>query len=214
MVRIAVYFDGFNLYHAIDELKRPHLKWVDLSALAHSMCREGEDLVKTAYFSAYATWMPDAYSRHRAYVRALESRAVDCHMARFSEKRAHCKACGSHWTTHEEKETDVHFSLTLLEDAIDGVFDRAIIVSADSDHAPAVRRVLFRHPEKRILVATPPGRRARARELIKAGRSTLEITQGRLARCLLPRLIYDKAGAIIASRPPSYDPPPGWLPPD
>jgi hypothetical protein len=214
MVRVAVYFDGFNLYHAIDELKKPHLKWVDLRSLALSLCRDHEVLARTVYFSAYATWMPDAYFRHRQYVQALRSIEVECFMARFSEKQAHCKACGSRWTTHEEKETDVHFSLTLLEDAIDDVFDRAIIVSADSDHAPAVRRIRSRFPNKNVLVATPPKRHRRARELIKACSSSLEITPGRIARCLLPQAIHDDAGRVLATRPPSYDPPPGWRPPD
>lgn len=153
MTRVAVYIDGFNLYHAIDDLNKPHLKWLDLNALALSLCRDGEQLVKTSYFSAYATWMADAYYRHRQYVSALKTTSVVCHMARFSEKTARCRACGSTWKAHEEKETDVHFSLTFLEDAIDDVFDRAIIISADSDHVPAVRRVRSRFPGKQVFVA-------------------------------------------------------------
>ena len=67
-------------------------------------------------------------------------------MARFSEQSAKCLKCGARWKRHEDKETDVHFSLSFLEDAIDNVFDRAIIISADSDHVPAVRRVRARLP--------------------------------------------------------------------
>lgn len=59
-------------------------------------------------------------------------------MARFSEQSAKCKNCGAKSENHEEKETDVHFSLTFLEDAMDDVFDLAIIIGADSDHVPAV----------------------------------------------------------------------------
>jgi NYN domain len=161
-MRVACYVDGFNLYHAIDDLQKPHLKWVNLWALAQSICRPDETLIKVAYFSAYATWKPDAYSRHRQYVAALKSANVQRHMARFSEKSARCRKCKATWKQHEEKETDVHFSLT-LEDAIDNVFDRALIVCADSDHVPAVRRVRTRLPAKQIFAATPPGRHAHAR---------------------------------------------------
>ena len=35
--RVACYVDGFNLYHAIDDLRKPHLKWVNLWALAESL---------------------------------------------------------------------------------------------------------------------------------------------------------------------------------
>jgi hypothetical protein len=48
VMRVACYLDGFNLYHAIDDLQKPHLKWVDLEALAQSICRGDETLVKVA----------------------------------------------------------------------------------------------------------------------------------------------------------------------
>jgi uncharacterized LabA/DUF88 family protein len=207
MIRVGCYIDGFNLYHAVHDLKKPHLKWLDLRALAESLCRNGEQLVKVAYFSAYATWLPGPYKRHREYVAALRHLGVECHMARFSEQRAKCMKCGAKWKNHEEKETDVHFSLTFLEDAIDDVFDRAIIISADSDHVPAVRRVKARLSEKRVLVATPPGRHSNARELLKVCHSGTNITQGRIVRCLLPEILTDAKGNQVVRRPPEYDPP-------
>jgi hypothetical protein len=207
MSRVACYVDGFNLYHAIADLNKPHLKWVDLWALSLSLCRDKEILVKVAYFSAYATWLPDKFGRHREYVAALKQRGVQCHMARFSEQKAQCKSCGARFKRHEEKETDVHFSLTLLEDAVDNVFDRAIIISADSDHVPAVRRVRARLPGKQLFAATPPGRHGHAREMLKVCHSGTPITSGRIEKCLLPELVHDRAGKLVATRPPSYAPP-------
>ncbi|MEI2385644.1 NYN domain-containing protein [Breoghania sp. JC706] len=206
-MRVACYVDGFNLYHAVHDLGKPHLKWIDLCALAQSLCRANETLVKTAYFSAFATWLPGPYARHREFVAALRHVGVECHIARFSEKSALCHQCGSQWIQHEEKETDVHFSLTLLEDAFDDLFDRAILISADSDHVPAVRRVRARFPNKQIFVATPPKRFGRARELRKVCNSGMDITPGRLARALLPELVQDANGLVIARRPASYSPP-------
>ena len=63
------YIDGFNLYHSIDELDRPELKWLNLWSLAESLIRKNEELVEVNYFSAYATWLPDAYRRHRQYTK-------------------------------------------------------------------------------------------------------------------------------------------------
>lgn len=206
-MRVACYIDGFNLYHAINDLAKPHLKWVDLKALADSLCRNNETLVKVAYFSAYATWLPGPYARHRKYIAALRHLGVECHIARFSEKTASCLKCKAVWKQHEEKETDVHFSLTLLEDAIDDVFDRAIIISADSDYVPAVRRVRARFPGKQLFVATPPDRYGKARGLLNVCNSGTAITKGRIARCLLPATIADANGALIATRPVEYDPP-------
>jgi hypothetical protein len=212
-MRVACYVDGFNLYHAIDDLNKPHLKWVNLWALAQSLCRDKETLVKVAYFSAYATWLPDQFARHREYVAALKHFGVECHMARFSEQTARCLSCKATWKRHEEKETDVHFSLTLLEDAIDNVFDRAIIISADGDHVPAIRRVRARLPGKQMFAATPPGRHGKAREMLKICSSNTMITPGRVARALLPATILKSDGSTVATRPKKYDPPPGWTPP-
>lgn len=87
-MRVACYVDGFNLYHAIDDLAQPHLKWVDLWALAKFICRADEDLIKVAYFSAYATWPPAPCARHRQYVAALKHHGVECHIARFNSSSA------------------------------------------------------------------------------------------------------------------------------
>ena len=207
MSRVACYVDGFNLYHAIAELNQPHLQWLDIKALAQSLCRDGESLVKVAYFSADATWLPGPYARHRQYVAALKSSGVECHIARFNEKTATCRSCGSSWKQHEEKETDVHLSLTFLEDAIDDVFDRALLISADGDHVPAVRRIRNRIPGKQIFLATPPRRYSRARELLSVCHSGIEIRPGRIATCLFPQQVFDASGTLAASRPPAYDPP-------
>lgn len=195
--RVACYIDGFNLYHAIDDLHQPHLKWVNLYGLAQSICRANESLVKVAYFSAFATWLPAQYGRHRKYVAAIETKGVEIHMARFNERQVRCRSCGAQWTSREEKETDVHFALTFLEDAMDDTFHRAIIISADSDYVPAVRKVRNRFPAKEIFLAIPPGRFNKARAMIAACNSKIEITRGRIESNLL--------GPV--GRPPEYDPP-------
>lgn len=56
--RVAVYVDGFNLYHAIDELNVPKLKWLNLDALARSLLRPQETLVKCHYFTSIVDWNP------------------------------------------------------------------------------------------------------------------------------------------------------------
>ncbi len=37
--RTLTYIDGFNLYHATDDLKEPALKWVDLWKLSETLMR-------------------------------------------------------------------------------------------------------------------------------------------------------------------------------
>ena len=203
MSRLSVYVDGFNLYHAIDELGRPHLKWLDLWRLAESLEGAGEAVSSVHYFSAYATWLPAKYARHREYVAMLKSVGVTIHMANFKEKSRECRRCGAQWAYHEEKETDVDIAAHLVADALRDQFDRGIIISADSDLAPAIKIVRALAPRKRLMVAAPPGRLGHARGL----QPKLEITPGRLGKCLLPAEITLPAGRVV-TRPPSYDPPP------
>ena len=55
-----------------------------------------------------------------------------------------------------EKMTDVNIGVRLVEDAIDGAFDRAYLVTADIDLVPAVHAALRRAPESQVIVLLPP----------------------------------------------------------
>lgn len=207
MCKVACYIDGFNLYHGIDDLNKPHLKWVNLYGLAGSFLYAKERLVGVNYFSAYATWLRYQYPRHQAYVAALEYVGVSCVMAHFKTKQRACRNCGSTWIDHEEKETDVRLALKVLEDACDGVFDRAILISGDSDLVPVVQTIRRKFPEKKILIVVPPGRYSSSRDLRRSAHHSIEITKGRIGKCLLPHELKDGAGNLIAARPVEYAPP-------
>ncbi len=202
MRRVIVYIDGFNLYHAIDALHKPWLKWVDLNAIGLSLLRQGEILKTVKYFSAYATWMPQRYARHRDYVSAIAAHGAIPHMAKFKAKPRKCLSCQSTWIGHEEKETDVQIAVHMVCDALRGEAERLIVISADTDLSPAIAAIAKLAPQCEVFVASPPGRFAKGRGL-KPG---IEITAGRLNRCLLPEKISMGGGRVV-SRPPSYAPP-------
>jgi uncharacterized LabA/DUF88 family protein len=200
MSRIIAYIDGFNLYHAIHDLGRPALKWLDLKALIVSLARTGESVTEVNYFSAYATWRPDAHKRHFEYVKALEHAGVTCIMGHFKSKQRTCRSCGAQWTQHEEKETDVHIAARIVVDACEDRYDRAILITADSDLVPALDIVKARYPAKQLFVAAPPKRFSHARGLKPA----LELTAGRLTKCRLPEAATDQAGRVLFTRPSTY----------
>lgn len=217
-MRIIVYIDGFNLYHAIDDLgkidprkpnapqiRKPHLKWLNLWTLCAGLARDGERLVEVNYFSAFATWRPGAHQRHVEYVKALEHVGVTCHMGHFKSKDRVCRSCGARWVQHEEKETDVHIAARIVFDAFDNRYDRMILITADSDLAPALNLVRVKFPDKQVFVVAPPGRHNHARSLS----TNYTLTPGRLGRHLLPESVSDAAGRVVFSRPRSYEPPAG-----
>ena len=209
MIRVAAYIDGYNLYHAIDRTNQPHLKWLDLWALCDRFVPNlSARLTAVHYFSAYATWLPKQANRHRAYVAALEATGVISHMARFKEKDRRCplSSCGHRWKGHEEKETDVHLALALLDHAYKDQYDRALIVSRDSDLVPAARMVRSAFPSKEVFSVAPPGS-GHSNDMLKVcdGKKHT-IRRKHLAACLLPDRIPLPDGNEIV-RPSRYDPP-------
>lgn len=201
MTRIIAYIDGFNLYHAIQDLNRPALKWTNLYALIEAIAREDETVCEVNYFSAFATWMPSSHAKHRQYVAALEHAGVTCHMGHFKVKDQSCRSCNTRWQRHEEKESDVHMGARIVFDALEQRYDRAIIITADSDLKPAIDLVRSKYPKKQLFVAAPPRRRAHARGL----NPQYEIPPGKLASCPLPDTIKDPTtGRALFSKPANW----------
>lgn len=208
--KVIAFVDGFNLYHSIKALNQNQLKWLDLRSLCVNFAPSPQFLMsKIFYFSAYATWLPDAYQRHKEYVKALESTGVTPIMGKFKEKDRSCNMCGSMWKAHEEKETDVNIALYILDEAYQNSFDRALIISADSDLSPAVRLVKERFPSKTVRVLTPVNRK-HSWDLVNAAgglKFVHQIKKIHIERSLLPENLTDSLGNIIATRPKKYDPP-------
>ena len=206
--RVAVFVDGFNLYHSIKDLREDHLKWLSLRKLSEVFTPAPQFTMNHLfYFSAYAGWRPDSLRRHRKYIRALEAEGVTVVLGNFKQKDRTCFNCKESWKDHEEKETDVNIALYLLDGAYQNIYDRALILSGDSDLAPAIRMVRDRFPEKSLQLLAPVGRNSS--ELSKAvggPKRVSKIKRLHLERCLLPESISDKNGNSIL-RPAKYDPP-------
>jgi uncharacterized LabA/DUF88 family protein len=211
--RVRCYIDGFNLYHAIDELRQDHLKWVNYWKLAEQFIDPTQHRLEAVnYFSAFATWLPEPYRRHRELVAALVSVGVTPVMGKFYDKPRECRKCGHQWTAHEEKSTDVNIAVSMVVDAFEDRYDRAMLVTRDSDLAPAVRIVSAKFPAKKVVVVSPPCLR-HSGELVNAlpsahrSRLLKTIKVVHLERCLFPAEVKDATGSIVAARPAKYAPP-------
>jgi uncharacterized LabA/DUF88 family protein len=196
--RAMVFVDGFNLYHAIDDLQKNRLKWLDLAALAHNLAgRKNDNLVKTMYFSAFAYHrLDESVSRHKAYVEALKIKGVECVMGKFKESRKNCRTCHTYWFSHEEKETDVNIALNILSEALKDNYDRAYIVSCDSDLSPAFRMVKNQCPNKELVTVTTPGR-FHSKELLNISDHAMAISEKDLSNHQLSDQLYRADGKIF-----------------
>lgn len=205
-VRVAVFVDGFNLYHAICELGENHLKWVCLWQLGLAILpRNTHELVEVTYFTAYATWMPDSFSRHREYVKGLGVSGVKVVFGNFKKRNVQCRSCKSMRVAHEEKQTDINLALGIVSGAINDSYDHAFVISNDSDLVPAFNLIRENFPHKKITTVGTPSR-WHSNELIQAANGKAQIKKSQLEKCLLPQTVVDAAGKIVATRPIEYDP--------
>jgi uncharacterized LabA/DUF88 family protein len=165
MARIVFFVDGFNLFHALDFLKTgpehykyQKYKWLNLRKLASLFVGRLDSLQEVILFTALATWDVGKVARHKLYIRANESAGVSVIYGEFKRKEKRCSLCHGRYPTFEEKQTDVNIALSLLQYAITDRYDRAVIVSGDTDLIPAIKAVRSTFPAKQIGVILPIGR--------------------------------------------------------
>jgi hypothetical protein len=210
--RAAFYFDGFNFYHAIDNLGEPYLKWLNLWELAaHLIPRKSQKIVQVVWCTAIKTDDSAKQLRYRALERALTSVGVTRLNGHFITEAHNCRECGREWRVSVEKQGDVNLALALIDDAHRDIFDHAYLVTADSDQAATARLFAERFPAKTLTSVAPP-MRPHSKNILAYTRRTVVINKGHLESCLFPRAVM-KDGAVAAIRPKEYDPPAGWVPP-
>ena len=199
MKRTFVYVDGYNLYHAIKDLGKNHLKWVSLWDMSQKLLKEDQKLVAVKYFSSYAKWIEESYRRHQKYVAALEANGVTFIEGRFKRNPSECLVCKNKYLKPEEKETDVNIASHLIADGLKDRYDCAIVISADTDLNGAVKIARKETKSKLIELLAPPGRQKRN------SKTSFAISENTIEESLLPKEIQTKGEPI--TRPEEYDPP-------
>ncbi len=173
-----------------------HLLWLDLPAVAQSLVREYQDVVAVNYFTTRVGKPEGSVRRQSTYLDALRVRGgINITYGNFIYNDEECKHCGVVGPRREEKQTDVSIAVRLLGDAIDDEYDSAFLVCGDSDQVPAVKEVLLRYPQKRIVVVSPPGRHSD--ELKTAASATFALSRTVLANCQLPEWVPNPGGPVL-----------------
>lgn len=209
--RVIAYIDGFNLYFGLRESGLRRCYWLNLRVLAESLLRPGQVLVATKYFTARIAGSrsgdtPDRRrfadqkrKRQSDFLEALDTlEDFQRYEGHFLGKDIRCRRCQASWRTHEEKMTDVQIATEMLDDAFDGRFDMALVLSADSDLVPPIRAIRRRFPAKRIVVCFPPDRSSV--ELKKAANASLTIPVDKLDAAQFPDEVT-KADGFVLRRP-------------
>ena len=134
--------------------------------------------------------------KHKLYIRALRTRGVIPVYGKFKNVQKHCNLCGQYYETHEEKRTDVNIAMGLFEDGMKDMYDKAVIISADSDLIPPIEKLQENFPVKKIGVIAPMGRRAK--ELKEVADFFSKIDKKRLESCCFPKVLELADGNILA----------------
>lgn len=161
MSKVTFFIDGFNVYHALIGLKGfSKYKWLNYRKLCQNFLKKSEKILNIYYFTALADWDLEKRQKHQILIKALESVDIKIIYGEFKRKEKFCNLCKRKYVSREEKQTDVNIAITLLETAFKNEFDKAIIISADSDLIPAITAVQKNFPNKQIGVILPIGRRS------------------------------------------------------
>lgn len=174
MNRVTFLIDGFNLYHSTKTAgirTGSSTKWLDIRAMCASYLNaisRDAYLHRVYYFSALATHLeaidPGKVQRHREFIECLEDTGVVVQLGKFKRKRdfscpscgnRNCGHCGGRLKRHEEKETDVAIATKMLELFFTNACDTLVIVTGDTDLAPAVQTAQRLFPAKDIRFALP-----------------------------------------------------------
>ena len=160
MERVWMYVDGFNVYYCIKENKRipVGLGWCDFRKLGEGhLIGPNAHLEKIKYFTTivepHLERNPGETERQNVWLLAAQSieglTVIEGSFLPLPNSR----------TKRREKLTDVNIAVELLLDALDiKGYDRAILITADSDLAPAVMAVQSRLAVTRLVnVWLPPG---------------------------------------------------------
>ena len=172
LLQVIALMDGFNLYHAVHDLKEPRLKWCGTSALVRQFLLADEALAETRYYTANPIHLAkEVQNRHAAYVAAIQAQCdgqFTVQRGHFREKPVQINFNNDGVSVRvrkkgarEEKETDVRIAVDMMDIAMRGQCDALALVSGDSDQIPAIERVLERFPQiQRFIILLPPGQKS------------------------------------------------------
>jgi len=185
-----------------DPFRYRKYKWLSFRKLAQFYLPDSNHKVaEVVFFTTVVTWDLDKAARHRLLIKAVESEGVRVVEGVFKKRDAKCKKCGKNYKTKQEKRTDVNIAVEMLKLAHLGKYQRAIVLSADTDLIPAFDAVRELHAGTKVSVVIPIGKTSK--DMRKAADSIFQMTELQLSQSLLPDPIKLSDGTLL-SRPATW----------
>ena len=204
-MRVSFFIDGFNLYHSIRDVEKvikSKVRWLDLTSLMSSYLEHlsiDAKLQDIYFFTAIRNHVvktnPESVQRHQTYLKALESSDIQVIKGKFKRGQNFCKACNKLNEKYEEKETDVHIAIKIIEMAMTNSLDAIVIVSGDTDLIPAVDLVQKYFPDIKLYVIFPHNRKNSA--ILSRISGSFKLKVEAYKRHQLPDRIQDQSNLIV-----------------
>lgn len=135
-MKVAVFIDGSNLYSKLKGLRVKTTSEFDYTGFVKQLAK-GEELVYVGYYVGQVQMEKNnprseaLYSNQQKFFHRLSTQIPDIEIV-----RGHIQNFNG---VYKEKGVDVRLALDIYKYANQSLYDRAIVVSSDSDLLPAIR---------------------------------------------------------------------------
>jgi len=205
------YIDGFNLYYG--SLKGTTFRWLDLAQLCQK-CFPDDEVHRIRYFTACVKPTksnPLQAVRQQVYLRALRTLPpVQIHMGKFLIKTVTLPLASptpggpevARVLRAEEKGSDVNLATYLMLDAFDNEYEKAVVITNDSDLVTPVKVVRERFAKPVVVLF--PCRRSQdpSYDLSQVASASPRIHDSELVVSQFPSIMSDAKGTF--HKPPEW----------
>lgn len=138
--RVAIFIDGSNFFHKLKELGLVNLTKFNYKGLADSLVSDGT----ISYYGYYI----GVVRAKEGYARGQELRRNQQRLFAHLESQGQCFVVKrgtvmENGGVYHEKGVDVGLAVDLLVGAYENNYDKALVISSDTDLVPAIRKVVM-----------------------------------------------------------------------
>jgi uncharacterized LabA/DUF88 family protein len=153
------------------------------------------------YFTSYTKHLKDKIKRHKTFVKALKSVGIKIVFGKFKKRHITCKHCKAFFNRYEEKETDVAIAVKIMELGHIDCCNTIVVISGDTDLAPAVKTFKKLFPNKEVYFIFPYHRKNQELEYISKNKS-FSISLQQYQNHQFPDILTTKKETI--NKPPEW----------
>ena len=163
--RVTFYIDGFNFYNGLkakSSVDRSWKKyyWINFVEFCQQFLGPDQVIEKVKYFTAPPLNVQKQKRQGKLFKanRLLNPTKLEFVIGKYYKININCPNCNTTFQKPEEKRTDVNISVQLIGDCALNKCDSLVLISADSDLAPAISYIKKNFTNKKIKLYFPPER--------------------------------------------------------